>query len=219
MMGMPAIKPVHLLLAASAMALSIGSPAAAQTMPDSFDVGRGPQGELCRAQRVWNDPAATGLFDSVYLVRCRGWTDTTNVGRIGLYDAGAAALEPVRAGVAGRMTCSVPGAVTIPGVGAGNAARCRNGEGGYAAFAATAQTRRQLLAIDGLERFSANLAAAARAIAGLDEAPGATAAAGDAIALAALPAAPAALAALGGQADSAGIASRRSEVIEYSVRG
>ena len=224
MMGTPAMKPVHLLLAASALTLAIGSltfgtSAAAQTMPDSFDVGRGPQGELCRAQRVWNDPAAKGLFDSVYVVRCRGWTDTTNVGRIGLYTAGAAAVGPVRASVAGRMACSVPGMVTIPGVGAGEAARCRNGEGGYAAFAATTQVKRQLLAIDGLERFSANLAAAARAVAGLGEAPAATAAPGDGIALAALPAAPAALAALGGQADSAGIASRRSEVIEYSVRG
>ena len=161
MMGTPAMKPVHLLLAASALAMAIGTPAAAQTLPDSFDVGRGPQGELCRAQRVWNDPAAKGLFDSVYVVRCRGWTDTTNVGRIGLYEAGTAALEGVRAGVAGRMTCSVPGAITIPGLGTGEAARCRNGEGGYAAFTATTQVKRQLLAMDGLERFSANLAAAA----------------------------------------------------------
>ena len=199
MMGTPAMKPVHLLLAASALALSLATPAAADVLPDSFDVGRGPQGELCRAQRVWNDPAAKGLFDSVYVLRCRGWTDTANVGRVGLFTAGQAALEPVRASVAARMTCSAPGAIAMPGLGAGEAARCRNGEGGYAAFAATSQTRRQLLAIDGLERFSANLAAAARAITGFEAAPGATAAPGAGIELATLPAAPAALAALGGR--------------------
>ena len=217
MMGTPVKKPWHLLLAASA--LTLGTPAVAATLPDNFDVGRGPQGELCRAQRVWNDPAAKGLFDSVYVIRCRGWTDTTNVGHVGLYTAGAAAKAPVSASLAARMACSAAGAVTLPGLGSGEAARCRNGEGGYAAFAATAPMKRQLLAIDGLERFSANLAAAARAIAGVADAPAATAAPGGAIALAGLADAPAALAALGGQADSAGIASRRSEVIEYSVRG
>jgi hypothetical protein len=219
MKGNRAMKHVPLLLMASALASIQAAPATAQSAPDSFDVGRGPQGELCRAQRVWSDPAAKGLFDAVYTLRCRGWTDTTNVGQVGLYTAGAAALEPVRAGVAARMTCSTPGAVTLPGLGAGQAARCRNGEGGYAAFTATTQVKRQLLAIDGLERFSANMAAAARTIATGADAPSATAAPGAGIELAALAAAPAALAERGGQADSAGIASRRSEVIEYSVRG
>ncbi|MEI6486848.1 MAG: CHAT domain-containing protein [Sphingomonadales bacterium] len=213
------MKPAHLLFAASALALMLAAPATARTLPDSFDVGRGPQGELCRAQRVWNDPAATGLFDTVYAVRCRGWTDTASVGRVGLFTAGAAALAPVKAGVATRMACADPGAVTLPGIGAGEGARCRNDDGGYAAFAVTGTVKRQLVAIDGLERFSANLAATARAITGLAAAPGATAAPGAAIELANLAAAPAPTAGAAAQADSAGIASRRGEVIEYSVRG
>jgi hypothetical protein len=91
MKGNRAMKHVPLLLMASALASIQAAPATAQSAPDSFDVGRGPQGELCRAQRVWSDPAAKGLFDAVYTLRCRGWTDTTNVGQVGLYTAGAAA--------------------------------------------------------------------------------------------------------------------------------
>jgi CHAT domain-containing protein len=209
------IKLLPALLAATALA----APAAAVTLPDAFDVGRGPQGELCRAERIWNDPAATGVFDSVYTVRCRGWTDTASVGRVGLFTAGKAALEGVRVATARRMACAAPGAVTIPGIGAGEAARCRNLDGGYAAFAASASASRQLVAIEGLERFSANLAATARALTGAADVPGATGAVGDGVPLAGLAEASTALAGAAGETDDAGLASRRTEVIDYSVRG
>lgn len=215
MTGKTAMKLVPLLLAATALAV----PAQAQTLPDAFDVGRGPQGELCRAQRLWNDPAATGVFDMVYTVRCRGWTDTASVGRIGLYTSGKAALAGIAKSVATRMACAAPGSVDVAGIGPAQAARCRNGEGGYAAFALTAPQRRQLVAIDGLERFSANLAATARAMLGSGPVPGATASPGAGVELASLAAAPSAVAGDAGDTDAAGIASRRSEVIDYSVRG
>lgn len=190
--------------------------APAVALPDRFDVGRGPQGELCQATRVWNDPAATSLFDTVYSVRCRGWTDTTSVGRVGLFGAGSDTVERVNRAVAERMACSAAGAVTLAGVGQGKAARCRNGEGGYAAFAATVALRRQIIAADGLERFSGNLALLARAL--VDEDEGAAKGEARPVALDTLPAPPPA-AEVAGMSDAQGLAGRRSEVIEYSVRG
>ena len=202
---------IVLLAAASVLAM----PAAA-ALPDSFDAGRGPQGELCQAERIWNDPARGSDFDAFYNVRCRGWTDTASVGRVSLLVDRDGVVAAAQAAAAGRMACAATGALGVPGVGDGEGARCRNGEGGYDAFAVTVPQRGQLLAIDGLERFSANLAAVGRAL--LAGNAGLGASGGAAINLASLPAPDAALALAGGA--SAGAAAARSlEVIDYSVRG
>lgn len=204
---------VVLLLAASALAM----PAAAQSLPDSFDAGRGPQGELCQAERVWNDPAASNAFDVVYNVRCRGWTDTASVGRVGLFVARDGLADALKAAVGTRMACAAPGAVTVADFGSAEAARCRNGEGGYAAFAASVPQRKRVLAFDGLERFSANLAAVARAV----QAGQANLAvqAGKPIELGGLAAAEGGSVAANAADLASGNDSRRREVIEYSVRG
>lgn len=204
---------VVLLLAASTLAI----PAAAQALPDSFDAGRGPQGELCQAERVWNDPASGNAFDTVYNVRCRGWTETASVGRVGLYGARDGLVDAVRTAVSSRMACAAPGAVTVNELGTAEAARCRNGEGGYAAFALTAPQRRQLLALDGLERFSANLVAVARAV----QAGRASlaVAAVKPIELSGLAAAEGGTVVANAADLASGNISRSREVIEYSVRG
>ncbi|GGI68259.1 hypothetical protein GCM10007973_01700 [Polymorphobacter multimanifer] len=201
------------MLTASTLAM----PAAAQSLPDRFDAGRGPQGELCQAERVWNDAASSNLFDVVYSVRCRGWTDTASVGRVGVFRSGKDALAQIRAAVAKRMICAAPAALTLAGFEAGEASRCRNGEGGYGAFAVTVPQRKDLLAIDGLERFAANLTGVARALVADDvqlaAEPGTApdlsrlqaAATGSRLALAGT--------------DAAGLMSQRSEVIEYSLSG
>ena len=204
---------VVLLLAASALAM----PAAAQALPDSFDAGRGPQGELCQAERVWNDPAAGNAFDVVYNVRCRGWTETASVGRVGLFVARDGLSDAVRKAVASRMSCAAPGSVTVADLGAGEAARCRNGEGGYAAFAVAAPQRKQLLAFDGLERFSANLASVARAV--LAGRAALATQAGKPIEFGTLAAAEGGSVVTSAADVASGIANRRGEVIEYSVRG
>ncbi len=207
------MRRAFLLLAASALAM----PAAAQSLPDSFDAGRGPQGELCQAERVWRDAGSTNLFDVVYNVRCRGWTDTATVGRIGLFRDGTGAIEPVRAAMATRMACAAPTTLTLSGLGAVEASRCRNGEGGYAAFAVTAPQKKDLLAIDGLERFAANLTGVARAL--LADDVRVAAAPGSAPDLSSLAAATTDTSLALADMDAAGLLSQRAEVIEYSLSG
>ncbi|WP_310498762.1 CHAT domain-containing protein [Sandarakinorhabdus sp.] len=205
------------LLAGAAMAL--GVPAlAAPALPDAFDLGRGPQGELCRAERLWNDPAATGVFDIVYSVRCRGWTDTASVGRIALFTGGMSALPAVRTGEARRITCGAAGTIDVAGLGAGEASRCRNIEGGYAAFALAVPRGKQLVTAEGLERFAGNLMAGAEALAGTAALPGASVTPRATLALASL-GDPASGAGGVGDVDEGALAGRRGEVLDYSVRG
>ncbi|QMW23346.1 CHAT domain-containing protein [Sandaracinobacteroides saxicola] len=192
---------------------------AAAPLPDSFDLGRGPQGELCRADRIWSDPAASGMFDRVYGVRCRGWTDTGSVGRLFLVTAGAKASAAVAAQQDARMSCGAPAAVTVERLGRGEGRRCLEREAGYDAVAVSIPRGKQLLVVEGLGRFLPNLLAGARAMAGVGKVPTGAELPKATIDLGAAPA-PAAGALAGARTlDREALDGRKVEVLDYSIRG
>ena len=194
-----------------AMAIAAAAPSAA-ALPDTIDIGRGPQGELCRADRVWADAAAPGLFDTSFNVRCRGWTETASVGRYHVVAAtpqAAAALDVARDL---RLACGAPVPVTLAGLGTGTARRCIAREAGYEAIAVQVSHGGKIYAVDGLKRFAANLATGLRAIGGGGK--GTTVLVPDG---AAPPAAGIAL--LAPALDASALGDQRTEVLDYSIRG
>ena len=185
---------------------------------DAVDLGRGAKGELCRAERLWGEAATPGMFDRAFNLRCRGWTDTQIAGRVyavGATPGAVAALEKSRAT---RMECGDAVATTIPGVGPAQVRRCIDREGGFPALAVIATRGRTLIAADGLQRFNANLGAGLRVLAGTGAAPGSNVVPKPEIALGAAKAPTAAIEATA-NADETALAGRRSEVIDYTVRG
>jgi CHAT domain-containing protein len=201
------------LLAAIVLVASATSAAAA--LPDTIDLGRGPQGELCRAERVWSDPAAPGLFDVSLNVRCRGWTDTASVGRYRVTASTAAAVTLLDKARDARMVCGAPVDVVIPGLGKGSARRCIGRESGYESLAVKVERRGKTYLVEGLKRFSANLASGLRLVAGLPVKSGS--------AVTLLPAnAPAPSGSVGQPVvalDADSLGSERNEVLDYSIRG
>ena len=200
---------VGLMLAAGAGGVAVG---------DAIDLGRGDKGELCRAERLWGDPAASGMFDRSFNLRCRGWTDTQSAGRLFAVDAAAGVLAKLDKARATRMECGDPVEVTIPGIGAGQARRCVEREAGFPALAVTATRGKTIFAAEGLERFSANLGAGLRVLAATGRAPGPSEVPKPALTLGAAKA-PTAQIEAQASADENALAGRRSEVIDYTVRG
>ena len=184
-------------------------------LPDTIDLGRGPQGELCRAERVWNDPAAPGLFDVSLNVRCRGWTETASVGHYRVTAATAAATDLLDKARDARLVCGTPVAVVVAGVGKGTARRCVAREAGYEAVAVEVRRGGKTYSVDGLKRFTANLASGLRLVAGL------SAKSTDQVALvpADAPAPPASVAQAAAALDADALGSQRTEVLDYSIRG
>ena len=143
------------------------APVAHATVPDTIDLGRGPQGELCRAERVWDDPAAPGMFDVSLNVRCRGWTDTSSVGRYRVTATTTAATALLDKARDARLVCGAPVDIDIARLGKGSARRCVAREAGYEAIAVQVQRGGKIYSVDGLKRFSDNLATGMRLVAGL----------------------------------------------------
>ncbi len=193
--------------------LLLGDTAQAARLPDTIDLGRGPQGELCRAERVWSDPAAPGLFDISLNMRCRGWTETASVGRFRVTAATAAATALVDKARDARLACGAAVPVDIAGVGRGTARRCVAREAGYEALAVQVERHGKLYVVDGLKRFSGNLAAGLRLVAGGGGKGSATLVPADA------PAPPASIALAAAALDADALGSQRAEVLDYSIRG
>ena len=200
---------------AFAMAIAGAAAPAMAVLPDTIDLGRGPQGELCRADRVWSDAAAPGLFDTSYNVRCRGWTETASVGRLHAVVATAKAIEALDAARDARLACGAAVPVVVAGLGAGTGQRCIAREAGYEAVAVTVTRRGKIYAVDGLKRFAANLAA------GLGALDGSAAKSGQGAALipADAPPPPTGTVLTATAADAAAIGDQRTEVLDYSIRG
>lgn len=196
-----------------ALLLFAAAPAMA-ALPDTIDLGRGPQGELCRAERVWGDAAAPGLFDISLNVRCRGWTDTASVGRYRVTATTAAAKALLDKAREARLACGAPVPVVIAGVGRGSARRCVAREAGYEAIAVEVQRGGKTYAVDGLKRFADNLAAGLRIVAGRPATSGHTA-----LVPAGAPAPPASIAQSAAALDANALGSERAEVLDYSIRG
>lgn len=194
-----------------AMAITAAAPSTA-ALPDTIDIGRGPQGELCRADRVWADAAAPGLFDTSFNVRCRGWTETASVGRYHVVAATPQAVAALDAARDSRLACGAPVPVTLTGLGTGTARRCIAREAGYEAIAVQVSHGGKIYAVDGLKRFAANLATGLRAIGGGGK--GTTVLVPDG---AAPPAAGIALVAPA--LDASALGDQRTEVLDYSIRG
>lgn len=199
--------------AAFVLAAGVASPAAA--LPDTIDLGRGPQGELCRAERVWGDAAAPGLFDVSLNVRCRGWTDTASVGRYRVTTTSSAATALLDKARDARLVCGPQAAVAITGFHSGKARRCVAREAGYEAISVQVQRGGKTYAVEGLKRFAGNLATGLRLVAGLPAKAG-----GQMVLVPADAAAPPASVAQAVAApDSAALGSQRAEVLDYSIRG
>ena len=203
----------HHLLAV--LAAFVAATSARAALPDTIDLGRGPQGELCRAERVWGDPAAPGLFDISLNVRCRGWTDTASVGHYRVTAATAAATTLLDKARDARLVCGAPVPVDFLGLGKGSARRCVAREAGYEAVAVQVQRGGKVYSVDGLKRFSTNLATGLRLVAGVPAKSASQAALvpGDA------PAPPASVAQAAAALDTEALGSQRAEVLDYSIRG
>ncbi|MBV8971978.1 MAG: hypothetical protein JO290_06765, partial [Sphingomonadaceae bacterium] len=199
-------------LVATALLVAAGR-AGAATLPDTLDLGRGPQGELCRAERVWGDPAAPGLFDVSLNVRCRGWTETASVGHFRVTASTADATMRLDAARDAELVCGAGVPVTIDGVGRGTARRCIAREAGYEAVAVEVTRRGKTYAIDGLKRFTGNLAAGLRLIAGSTAKGSAT------LVPASAPVPPASVATPAAALDATALGFQRTEVLDYSIRG
>ena len=205
-------------VAASLVALVVGAGAGGVPVGDAIDLGRGDKGELCRAERLWGDASATGMFDRAFNLRCRGWTDTQSAGRLFAVDAKPGVQAKLDQARAARMVCGDAVAVQIAGIGAGTARRCVEREAGFPALAVTAVRGKTIYAAEGLERFSANLGAGLRVLATTGRAPGPSEVPKPALQIgAAKP--PTARIDAQASADEAALAGRRSEVIDYTVRG
>ena len=197
-----------------AVTLAASGPAAA-VLPDTIDLGRGPQGELCRAERAWGDPAAPGLFDTSFNVRCRGWTETASVGRYHVVAATAEAAVLLDKSRDARLACGAPVPITVAGLGSGTARRCIAREAGYEAIAVQVPHGGKIYAVDGLKRFADNLAAGLRMVGG--GAKGSMK--GAALVPADAPAPPSGTALLATVADASALGDQRTEVLDYSIRG
>ena len=203
------------LCAVSLLALSgCQTPGSAQ-LADAIDVGRGPQGEMCRAERVWGDTAATGMFDEVYSVRCRGWTETQSVGRIYAVTSTPAALASIEQARTERLVCGASVPTQVPEIGAGELRRCIDREGGYDAFTVTVTAGDQVLAVDGISRFNARLLAGLQSVAGKSTDVGSNVE----IEVTAAPAPDSITQLVAALADENTLVARRAEVLDYSVRG
>ncbi len=215
-------KPIKALratgVATSLVALVFGASAGGVAVGDAIDLGRGDKGELCRAERIWADPAAPGMFDRSFNLRCRGWTDTQSAGRLVAVDAVAGAQAKLDKARALRMECGDAVAVQVAGLGAGQARRCVEREAGFPAIAVTVMRGKTIFAAEGLERFSANLGAGLRVLAATGKAPGPSEVPKPALVLGAAKAPTAQIEATA-SADENALAGRRSEVIDYTVRG
>lgn len=196
-----------------AAAVTAATPAAA-VLPDTIDLGRGPQGELCRAERTWGDAAAPGLFDTSFNVRCRGWTETASVGRFHVVAATADAMALLDKSRENRLACGAPVPVTVVGLGAGTARRCTAREAGYEAIAVEVTRGGKIYAVDGLKRFADNLATGLRSVGGAKGG-----AKGAALVPADAPAPPAGVALAAVIADESALGDQRTEVLDYSIRG
>ena len=205
--------------AGASLALLLGSAAGSVTpLGDAVDLGRGDKGELCRAERTWGDPVAPGLFDRAFTLRCRGWTDTQTAGRlfaVKATPAAAAALDKARIT---RLECGDAVTVQIAGIGPAQARRCVEREAGFPALSVVATKAGTIYAVEGIDRFSANLGAGLRVLAGTARAPGPSVVPKPALDLGAAKAPSAAITAVA-VADENALAGRRSEVIDYTVRG
>jgi CHAT domain-containing protein/tetratricopeptide (TPR) repeat protein len=196
-----------------AIVLTAAAPAAA-ALPDTIDLGRGPQGELCRAERAWGDPAAPGLFDTSFNVRCRGWTETASVGHYHVVAASTDAVALLDKSRDASFACGAPVAVTVAGLGTGTARRCIAREAGYEAIAVTVAHGGKIFAVDGLKRFADNLATGLRVVGGAKGG-----AKGAALVPADAPSPPAGTALAASIADAAALGNQRTEVLDYSIRG
>ena len=202
-----------LLVAAGALLTAL--PASAATLPDTIDLGRGPQGELCRAERVWGDAAAPGMFDISLNARCRGWTETASVGRFRVTAATAPASTLIAKARDARLVCGAPVPVVVVGLGKGNARRCVAREAGYEAIAVQVERGGKTYSVDGLKRFSDNLAVGLRLIAGVS-----TKSTGHVdLVPANAPAPPPSTAFVTAAVDTDALGSQAAEVRDYSIRG
>ena len=209
---------IAVVLLGGAGAMLGASSAGGVAVGDAVDLGRGAKGELCRAERLWSDATAPGMFDRAFNLRCRGWTDTQIAGRLFAVDAAPGTVAALNAARALRMECGDAVAVTLAGVGPAQVRRCVEREGGFPALAVIATRGRTVFAADGLERFSANLGAGLRVMAGTARAPGSSEVPKPEIALGTAKAPTAAIEATA-SADEDALAGRRREVIDYTVRG
>jgi tetratricopeptide (TPR) repeat protein len=92
-------------------------PATAQTLlPETFTVGRDGNGEPCGAARSWNDPQAPGLFDTAYLLTCRGVAASRR--------QGAAYAYPDPPPAHRDDQCGAPAPATMTGIGPVEARLC-----------------------------------------------------------------------------------------------
>jgi CHAT domain-containing protein len=208
---------MRLLLVLAALLAATPALAGDAAAGDSFDLGRGPQGEYCRAERLWNAPGVTGLFDKVFSIRCRGWTDTLSVGRLYAVTDTPEARAAVAKARPDRLSCGAAVAVTLPGIGPGEGARCEYREGGFTALAVSAGRGKTFYAGEGLDRFSRNIAAGLAALAG-GPIPASTMVPKDTLDLGKAPAPPAGVASATA-VDLSALDGRSREAIDYSVRG
>lgn len=185
----------------------------------AVDLGQGEKGELCRAERVWHDPAAPEMFDRVYNLRCRGWTDTQSAGHLYAIDARTSgAMTAINAARDARMACGDPSPVTVAGLGAAMARRCVEREAGFPAFSITAVVGKTLYEVEALDRFNANAYAGLTLLSGRGQLPSPSAIPSGKIELGAAKPPSGTIKAFDA-VDEMALATRRGEIIEYSVRG
>ncbi len=87
---------------------------------DVIPLGNNAAGELCSATRNWRDPAAPGIFDRSYAIRCQSVAASRIVGLLRVVDAGEDASKAIEA----TLSCAVPGVRAVAGLGRIPARRC-----------------------------------------------------------------------------------------------
>lgn len=88
--------------------------------PDSIGIGRSVVGEPCNAARNWRDPAIRDPFDQSWSLTCRSVAASRPLGSVRVLGRRGNAAAPLPG------ECAPPLAVTIRGLGAVEARRCRD---------------------------------------------------------------------------------------------
>lgn len=203
-----------IMCAASLASLSACSVGGQSQLKDRIELSRGPQGELCRAVRIWEDRTAKlALFNRAYGLQCSGWTETAQPGRLYAIDSSASAsLEAERQT---RLQCGNAVGIDIAGLGKAMAQRCIETESGYEAFAATISEGGHTYSVEGLTRFQTSLLSGMRSIMKGEAAVGRPA---PAINLPDMPGPPA-QSKITASLDLKLLEQLRAEVLDYSIRG
>ncbi len=118
------MKGARILVALMAMGIaSAPVPALADELPKQFAIGRNANGETCTAQATLTDPGLYDRsFDRSYAISCGSATASRAVGMLRIITDSA----PARDAVEKTFQCAAPMAVTIKGIGQGDARMCND---------------------------------------------------------------------------------------------